>query len=134
MSPLFLSQVGINTPSPDPSAALDIVAKASDKGLLIPRVPLQNITDITTVPNPAVSLLVYNTTSNAGITKGYYYWDGSKWLRFNDSSKIFTETQIQRFLLRILPEIYLLIIPPELFLCIMAAIGFRKCPERKSFL
>jgi hypothetical protein len=24
-----------------------------------------------------------------GITKGYYYWDGSKWLRFNDSSKIF---------------------------------------------
>ncbi|MDO3426998.1 hypothetical protein QWT87_19130 [Chryseobacterium sp. APV1] len=89
MSPLFLSQVGINTASPDPSAALDIVAKTSDKGLLIPRVPLQNITDITTVPNPAVSLLVYNTTSNAGITKGYYYWDGSKWLRFNDSSKIF---------------------------------------------
>ncbi|WP_394665954.1 hypothetical protein [uncultured Chryseobacterium sp.] len=88
-SPLFISQVGINTPNPDPSAALDIVAKASDKGLLIPRVPLQNITDTSTVPNPAVSLLVYNTTTNTGITKGYYYWDGSKWLRFNDSSKIF---------------------------------------------
>jgi hypothetical protein len=89
ISPLLLSQVGVNTPNPDPSAALDIVAKASDKGVLIPRVPLQNVTDVSTVPNPAVSLLVYNTTTNSGITKGYYYWDGSKWLRFNDSSKIF---------------------------------------------
>lgn len=89
ISPLLLSQVGVNTPNPDPSAALDIVAKASDKGVLIPRVPLQSVTDVSTVPNPAVSLLVYNTTTNSGITKGYYYWDGSKWLRFNDSSKIF---------------------------------------------
>jgi hypothetical protein len=85
----LFSQVGINTPNPDPSAALDIVAKASNKGLLIPRVPLQNSTDISTVPNPAVSLLVYNTTANANINPGYYYWDGSKWLRFTDSSKIF---------------------------------------------
>lgn len=92
ISPMFLSQVGINTPNPDPSAALDIVAKASDKGVLIPRVPLQSITDVSTVPNPAVSLLVYNTTVNSGITKGYYYWDGSKWLRFNDNSKIFYGT------------------------------------------
>ncbi|MDN4013973.1 hypothetical protein QX233_15980 [Chryseobacterium gambrini] len=89
ISPLLLSQVGVNTPNPDPSAALDIVAKASDKGVLIPRVPLQSVTDVSTVPNPAVSLLVYNTTTNSVITKGYYYWDGSKWLRFNDSSKIF---------------------------------------------
>jgi hypothetical protein len=58
ISPLLSISGRDNTPSPDPSAALDIVAKASDKGLLIPRVPLQNITDITTVPNPAVSLLV----------------------------------------------------------------------------
>ncbi|SKB60776.1 hypothetical protein [Dyadobacter psychrophilus] len=70
----FAQNVGINTTQPDPSAALDIVG--TDKGLLIPRVSLQSLTDNATIPNPATALLVYNT--NAGLGKaGFYYNSGT---------------------------------------------------------
>ncbi len=54
------------------------------KGLLIPRVALSSNTDVTTIPSPANSLVVYNT--NAGMTNGngvgFYYWDAGagKWM------------------------------------------------------
>jgi hypothetical protein len=71
---LFAQNVGINTQQPDPSSALDIVG--TDKGLLIPRVSLQSLTDNVTIPNPATALLVYNT--NAGLGKvGFYYNSGT---------------------------------------------------------
>ena len=78
---LFSQNVAINTTgnAPDVSAMLDIVS--SDKGLLLPRISLISTTDATTVPNPATSLIVYNT--NAGITGsdadgvGYYYNSGT---------------------------------------------------------
>ncbi|SDI37880.1 hypothetical protein [Chryseobacterium jejuense] len=64
VSIVTFAQVGINTTVPDPSAVLDI--KHSNKGLLIPRVSLKNKTDLSTIPNPANGLLVYNLTSSAG--------------------------------------------------------------------
>ena len=69
------AQMGIGTDDPDPSALLDI--KASDKGLLIPRVTIENLSNalpITTAPEE--SLLVYNETASTdpAIKKGYYYW------------------------------------------------------------
>ena len=54
------AQMGIGTDEPDASALLDI--KASDKGLLIPRMDLGNLTSNTSPVNrPTESLLVYNT-------------------------------------------------------------------------
>ncbi|MCF2491751.1 hypothetical protein [Dyadobacter chenhuakuii] len=53
---IFAQNVGINTQQPDTSSALDIVG--TDKGLLIPRVSLQSLTDNVTIPNPATALLV----------------------------------------------------------------------------
>ncbi|MCF2519418.1 C1q-like domain-containing protein [Dyadobacter sp. CY351] len=70
----FSQGVGINTLTPDPSAALEIVG--SDKGLLIPRVSLQSVSDNATVPNPATALLVYNTNAGLGKT-GFYYNAGT---------------------------------------------------------
>jgi len=67
------AQVGVNTTTPDASAALEI--KNTGKGLLIPRVALTSLTDATTIANPAASLLVYNTS--AGIGTGYYFNAGS---------------------------------------------------------
>ncbi|WP_192579346.1 C1q-like domain-containing protein [Dyadobacter aurulentus] len=63
--------VGINTTTPDPSAALDI--QATNKGILIPKVSLQNSVDNTTVPNPANGLLVYNTNPDVMLGVGFYY-------------------------------------------------------------
>lgn len=67
--------------APHSSAMLDVSSAA--KGVLIPRVSLTSTEDLTTVPSPAISLLVYNT-STAGtppnnIIPGFYYWQSSKW-------------------------------------------------------
>lgn len=76
--------LGINTTGaiPDSSAMLDILSP--NRGLLIPRVSLTSTTDTTTIANPAISLLVYNT--NAAITGGsglgYYYYNGTLWMNF----------------------------------------------------
>ncbi|GIV30017.1 MAG: hypothetical protein KatS3mg028_1083 [Bacteroidia bacterium] len=75
-------------PRPNNSALLDVDAAGlpsnNKKGLLIPRVALSSNTDVTTIPSPANSLVVYNT--NAAMTNGngvgFYYWDASanKWM------------------------------------------------------
>jgi|GEM_PF-1663352 len=82
------SQVGIGTPEPDTSAELDITS--TDKGILIPRVALQDLTDTTTITNGNVnSLIVFNTNETTDLQPGYYYWYNDRWLRMinqNDSS------------------------------------------------
>jgi hypothetical protein len=78
-------QVGIGTTTPESSARLDVYA--NDKGLLIPRVELSGNDDASTIPNPTISLLVFNkTAANVGnaneITVGFHFWDGSLWQPF----------------------------------------------------
>ncbi|PXV63367.1 hypothetical protein CLV62_11484 [Dysgonomonas alginatilytica] len=54
------AQVGINTSTPNPSAALDVVSPNDNQGVLIPRMTTaQKIA----ISNPAPGLLVYDTTS-----------------------------------------------------------------------
>jgi trimeric autotransporter adhesin len=78
--------VGIGTNSPNPSAILDI--KSNTKGLLIPRVPLISETDVATISNPAVSLLVYNTGNLLPDGEGHYFWSGTKWSKFATRSNL----------------------------------------------
>lgn len=68
-------RVGIATTTPDSSALLDV--KATNKGLLIPRVALLNTTDGTTISGPATSLLVYNTGTGGLTPAGYWYNAGT---------------------------------------------------------
>lgn len=78
--------VGINTDgsAPDNNAMLDI--KATNKGLLIPRVSITNLNAIAPIVGGGIeSLLVYNTNTTTG--KGYYYWNGSKWINLSDDGK-----------------------------------------------
>jgi hypothetical protein len=81
-SPSLAQNVSISPTgnAPDNSAALDI-RDYTDKGLLIPRIALTGPTDVTTIPAPALSLLVYNTGTGGLTPAGYYYWDGSRWVR-----------------------------------------------------
>ena len=74
---VFFAQVGINTNNPDPTAMLDI--SSTNKGVSVPNVNLLSYTDVTTVPLPKESLIIYNT--NAGLLggTGYYFWNGSRW-------------------------------------------------------
>ncbi|MDZ7743760.1 MAG: hypothetical protein U5Q03_19005 [Bacteroidota bacterium] len=69
-------QVGIQTDTPDASAALEI--SSGDKGLLIPRVSLSSsLTNPAPVSSPANGLLVYNSGANQA--EGFYFWTGSAW-------------------------------------------------------
>ncbi|MCP4442083.1 MAG: tail fiber domain-containing protein [Aureispira sp.] len=76
--------VGINTPTPDASAALDVVA--NNRGVLIPRLALTATGNNAPVAAPATSLLVYNTATAADVTPGFYYWDGAQWVRLSTNS------------------------------------------------
>ena len=76
-------QVGINTRTPDASAALDIYA--TNKGVTFPKIALTSRTDVASIPSPQESLVIYNTNDNISGKKGYYFWDGAKWdYFFND--------------------------------------------------
>ena len=55
------AQVGIGTPSPDPSALLDVFSQT--KGLLMPRLTMEERDAILV---PANGLMIYNTTTNDG--------------------------------------------------------------------
>jgi len=80
LSIISLSQgVAINTDGTiaNSSAMLDV--SAINKGLLVPRISIPNLSAAAPVISPAVSLLVYNTNITTGV--GYYYWDGSTWIR-----------------------------------------------------
>ncbi len=78
----YSQNVGINSTgaSPDASAGLDI--KFTDKGLLIPRVDISDLSTEAPLSSAATSILVYNTNTTTG--PGYFYWDGSKWVKFLD--------------------------------------------------
>lgn len=78
--------IGINNGSaPNASALLDVDATGmSPKGILIPRISLTSTSDVTTIPSPANSLMVYNTnvTMTNGNGAGYYFYNtaGTKWI------------------------------------------------------
>ncbi|EAS19811.1 hypothetical protein BBFL7_02211 [Flavobacteria bacterium BBFL7] len=74
---LAFSQVGINTDAPAGDAALDI--EGTDKGVLIPRIDITDLSTIAPVTGGSTeSLLVYNTNTSTG--KGFYFWSGVEWV------------------------------------------------------
>ena len=71
------AQVGIGTSTPADDAVLEV--KSANKGVLIPRVVLTDLsTKLTENDKHSGSLLVYNTATaganDLAVTPGYYYW------------------------------------------------------------
>lgn len=86
--PAMAQNVGIGTNTPAASAKLDV--NATDRGLLIPNVALVATTNGTSPVNtPATGLLVWNTNAAVinGSGIGYYYWDGTQWVRLSTSNE-----------------------------------------------
>jgi hypothetical protein len=67
----LLSQVGIGTNTPAPSAQLDV--SSTERGFLPPRMTAAQRDLIAT---PATGLLIFQTDN----TEGYYYYNGSAWV------------------------------------------------------
>lgn len=94
------AQVGINTDTPDPSAILEISANAptgsttsNKKGFLPPKVSLTGTQDITTIPSPALGLLVYNLSNagvfpNAVVKDNIYFWNGTSWVKLMNTDEV----------------------------------------------
>jgi len=73
-------QVAVNTVTPGAGSISDF--ETTDKGILIPRVNIADLSTIAPITGGSTeSLLVYNTNTSTG--KGYYYWDGSSWVGFS---------------------------------------------------
>jgi hypothetical protein len=85
---VFSQNVGINTTGAAPHASAMLDVDATNRGLLIPRVSLTDVTVASPVTSPATGLLVYNT--NAAVTggngTGFYYWTGTQWSRLDNSN------------------------------------------------
>jgi len=87
VSPKAFSQVGIGTT--DPRGALEI--NSATTGFLAPQVALSDTTVSAPVVNPTGAALlagtiVYNTASVNDVTPGYYYWNGTIWVRMEGGS------------------------------------------------
>jgi hypothetical protein len=81
-SQTFAQGVGINSTGADPKTSALLDLDASNKGLLIPRVSLTSTASNTPIGDGIeTSLLVYNTATISDVTPGYYYWNGTSWIR-----------------------------------------------------
>ncbi|MNK15853.1 hypothetical protein D3C87_340060 [compost metagenome] len=92
-------KVGTNPTIKQPSAVLEV--ESANKGVLMPRVTLTSITDVTTITMPANALTVFNTAT-AGtvpndVTPGYYYWSTaeSKWIRLLNQNDAVEPWQVE---------------------------------------
>ncbi|PTT37225.1 hypothetical protein DBR28_10080 [Chryseobacterium sp. HMWF028] len=74
-------QVGINTPTPDQNAILEMYT--NNKGLLPPRVSLVNITSASPLSQHVKGIIVYNTVNNASVNEGLYVNNGTQWFRLS---------------------------------------------------
>ena len=84
---LFLSfnsfaQVGIGNTNPNNDALLEIGdATTTTKGLLLPRVNLVNTSSFAPMTAHVQGMVVYNKNTAGDVTPGYYYNNGSQWVR-----------------------------------------------------
>ncbi|MBD2755919.1 hypothetical protein [Spirosoma validum] len=69
--------VGINTPTPNPSAILDVTS--TKQGVLIPRMTRDERNLIQT---PATGLMIYQNDN----TPGFYFYNGSAWVTLNGAT------------------------------------------------
>lgn len=83
------NNIGINTTSPDASAALDVTyTTGSPKGMLIPRMTQAQRTP--GIASPAAGLLVYQTD---GVT-GFYYYNGAAWILLRDAANTYPNVEL----------------------------------------
>ncbi|MEN9302936.1 MAG: hypothetical protein RL264_1365, partial [Bacteroidota bacterium] len=77
-------KIGNNPSSINSNALFEL--EATNKGLLLPRVALNATTNASPLSAHVVGMTVYNTATVGDVIPGYYYNDGSKWVRIASSS------------------------------------------------
>lgn len=76
--------------TPNKDALLDLQEEGTTtKGLLLPRVALQQTTSFAPMQAHTQGMVVYNTAKVADVTPGYYYNNGTKWMKLYTVSDSF---------------------------------------------
>ena len=70
-------KIGGTDGTPNPNAMLDV--EATDKGMLLPRLALEETVDSTPLSAHVAGMTVYNTATANDVVPGFYYNDGTKW-------------------------------------------------------
>ncbi|NTW31595.1 MAG: hypothetical protein HGB12_03050 [Bacteroidetes bacterium] len=98
-----MAQIGgaaINTTGDAAASSAMLDVGSTNQGMLIPRVALTSTNDVSTISNPANSLLIYNTASAGAspdnIIPGFYYYDTAltKWIPFTTGVPIVDPTNL----------------------------------------
>lgn len=79
LTQLTIAQVGIGTTTPNADAELDIVS--TNRGLLMPRVNLTSTILSAPMTAHVAGMTVYNLNTNLDVTPGFYYNNGTIWVR-----------------------------------------------------
>jgi trimeric autotransporter adhesin len=85
---IFSQGIGINSTGANAHGSAGLDVNFTNKGLLIPRVALTMTAAATPITAPATSLLVYNTATVSDVTPGFYYWNGTAWVRLQTDALV----------------------------------------------
>ena len=81
------AQVGIGTTNPNVNSKLDVTSTVLEPGgLLLPRVLLTGTANTAPLAAHVAGMTVYNTATAGNVTPGYYYNDGTQWVRIAAAS------------------------------------------------
>ena len=87
------AQVTIGSLNPPSNNALldlkETVGGSSERGMLLPRVPLSSTTSFAPMISHEAGLYVYNTATVNDVKPGIYYNNGTKWIRLNAAPNFF---------------------------------------------
>jgi hypothetical protein len=78
-------KIGDNSTVKNVNSVLEI--ESTNKGLLMPRIALTNTTNIAPFTATIVAgMTIYNTATVGDVTPGFYYYEGTKWVRVADAT------------------------------------------------
>ena len=77
------AQFGVGTRSPHPDAMLEVAS--TTKGILLPRVALTATASVNPLSSHVAGMTVYNIATIGDVSPGYYYNDGTKWIKLGTS-------------------------------------------------
>ncbi|MDR6845933.1 hypothetical protein [Flavobacterium granuli] len=77
-------KIGDNPTVINPSAIMEI--ESENKGFLLPRLQLVNVSNPAPLLEHEAGMIVYNTATATGLTPGFYYNDRTKWVVVSKST------------------------------------------------
>ena len=83
-------KLGNNPTTTNSNALLEL--ETTNKGLLLPRVALTSTTSFAPLTAHIAGMAVYNTATTGDVTSGYYFDNGTAWVRIADANAVKTDS------------------------------------------